>query len=120
MYKHFFFIIDFSNRQHKHYFDILCIICRNNDKQIKRMKMFKGLTPHQLFEFRITAMQVLVNCHRYLVQPKKIDVFRILLNALRNSNHDIQKTAYECLKHCNKNLLILQKRMVNQLNLYSV
>lgn len=63
--------------------------------------MFECLTSDQLIKFRQTAVQVLVNCLIISRQPKKEEIFGILLNALENSNLGLQKTTYEHLKFVN-------------------
>lgn len=79
------------------------------------MKMFKYLTYHQLIEFRLTAIQVLVNCLSFLKRSNKIRVFRILLNALKSSSQKLQETTYHCLKLNKTKLTNYQMKMVNKI-----
>lgn len=79
------------------------------------MKLFKNLTFRQIHEFRLTAVQVLANCLKFCVESLKIRVFRILLNTLKSSSHELQKKTYRCLhSHCSK-LSAAQMTMVNLL-----
>lgn len=109
----YFKIIDFSNKIHAYYFNFLCVMCGKNNKKIKTMKLFKNLTSHQIHEFRVTAIQVLANCLKFCMESHKIKVFRILLNTLNSSSHELQKNTYRCLhSHCSK-LSAIQITMVN-------
>lgn len=79
------------------------------------MKLFKNLTSRQIHEFRVTAVQVLASCLKFCMESLKIKVFRILLNTLKSSSHELQKKTYHCLhSHCSK-LSAVQMKMVNLL-----
>lgn len=91
----------------------MCVICGKNNKKIKTIKLFKNLTTRQIHEFRVTAIQVLANCLKFCMESLKIKVFRILLNTLKSSSHELQKNIYHCLhSHCSK-LSTVQMTMVN-------
>lgn len=75
------------------------------------MKMFKYLTSQQLFEFRQTAIEVLINSLHLLGSSEKTKVSYILFNVLKSHDHKLQETTYNCLKsHGSK--LLLQIKMV--------
>lgn len=115
----FFKLLDFSIKEHQYYFNVLCTVCRDKDKEIKKKKIFKSLTTQQLFEFRQTAIQVLIKCVDFLTQQEKIKVFRILFDALRNPEITIREKVYNCLKSCDLSL-VLEMRMVIQFDKYKM
>lgn len=108
----FSYILDFSNKKHKFYFNTLCIVCKNKNKQIKKMKMFKDLTSYQLYDFRQTAMNVIVNSFNFLTKQKRIKVSYIIFNILRGSDLKLQEITYQYLKSSSSKLL-LERKMVN-------
>lgn len=68
--------------------------------------MFKCLTSTQLFEFRQTAMQVLVHCSSFMPNSDNILIFEIFLNALLSSDIKMQEIVYRCLESRCVNLMI--------------
>lgn len=81
------------------------IVCRR-DKEISSIKMFKCLSPTQLFEFRKVAMQVVVHCSNLMANSNNILTFEILINALINADIKMQKILYECLESRSINMAI--------------
>lgn len=69
--------------------------------------MFKCLSPNQLYEFHLTALQALGNSFNCLMHNERIKVYSILLNSLKSSDFKIQEISFHCLKsHCDNTTLI--------------
>jgi len=88
-------------------------MCKCNYEGTKKMKIFKDFTSQQVHEFCLTAINVLANCHNFLVGSNKLKVFQILLSALKSSDQELQETAYHCLQLCSKKLTTKQTAMVS-------
>jgi len=82
------------------------IICKGDNKEINSIKMFKCLTSTQLFEFRQTAMEVLVHCSTFMANSDNILIFEIFLNALMSSDFKMQEMVYRCLESRSINMII--------------
>jgi len=82
------------------------IICKGDSKEINSIKMFKCLTSTQLFEFRRTAMEVLVHSSTFMANSDNILIFEIFLNALMSSDLKMQEIVYQCLESRSINLII--------------
>lgn len=82
------------------------IVCKGDNKDISSIKMLKSLTSTQLFEFRKTAMEVLVHCSSFMENSDNILIFEIFLNALMSSDIKMQEIVYQCLKSRSINLII--------------
>lgn len=99
-------IAELTKWEHIYYFNAICIVCRQNDEQIKKVPMFMTYTPTELNEFRIAGIQVLVNCIRFTRSSEK-KIFKLIVNLLNNSNRQLQNTVFECLKlHTNRSVLL--------------
>jgi len=68
--------------------------------------MFKCLTSTQLFEFRQTAMDVLVHCSSFISNSNNILIFELFLNALMSSDINMQEIVYQCLESRSSNMMI--------------
>lgn len=82
------------------------IICKGDNKEINSIKMFKCLTSTQLFEFRQTAMEVLVHSSTFMANSDNILIFEIFLNALMSSDFKMQEIVYQCLESRSINMII--------------
>lgn len=87
-------------------------MCKTGNEKDQKMKMFQHLTTKQLSEFQETAMQVLVNCLAFLKRPKKIEVFKVCLDALRSPNIELQEIAYQCLKSSSNKLSGIESMVI--------
>ncbi|VVC36854.1 Hypothetical protein CINCED_3A003660 [Cinara cedri] len=113
--------LDFSKKEHEYYFNFLCMICRKNDKQIKKIHMFMGHTSKELYEYRKTVIQVLVNCISFFKYNEK-KVLKLFLNMLINSDDQkLQEMVYQCLKlHTHRTILMemVDKLLIHYNKLY--
>ncbi|XP_029341770.1 transformation/transcription domain-associated protein isoform X2 [Acyrthosiphon pisum] len=108
---------DILNKINLFYFNIINIVCKGDNKEISSIKMLECLTSTQLFEFRQTAMEVLVHCSSFMENSDNILIFEIFLNALMSSDIKMQEIVYQCLKSRSINLII-ELKMVDKLLLY--
>lgn len=108
---------DLLNKINLFYFNMINIVCKGDSKEISSIKMFKCLTSTQLFEFRQTAMEVLVHCSSFMANSDNILIFEIFLNALMSSDIKMQEIVYRCLESRSINLII-ELKMVDKLLLY--
>lgn len=108
---------DVLNEINVFYFNIINIVCKRDTKELSSMKMFKCLSPTQLFEFRQVAMQVLVHCSSFMANSDNILIFEILTNALMSSDIKMQKIVYQCLESRSINPVI-ELDLVDELLIY--
>ncbi|XP_050530942.1 transcription-associated protein 1-like isoform X2 [Daktulosphaira vitifoliae] len=114
--------LDFSNQRHKEYFYVLCNICECSNKDIPIMSFLKSLSASQVQVLRKTALQVLVNCRQFVKPLECRFIYKLLYNALKGFNLELQETAYECLKLCvsdsNIDLTIVDELLLYHTNLF--